>query len=441
MGITNIISFIKSFLFSNETRSKITFNILWRIGDKVIRLGMSLFVFTWIARFLGTEQFGMWSIAFAFITFFNALAALGVDDIASRDMVNEPARVSEILGSIFMMKIVGGGLVCLFAGVSILFVYPNEPVVHTLVLILAAGTIFQAFNAVDSFYVAVVQAKYSIIARNIAYLLVSFVMIILLITEKLTVSQIAFLTVFETLFAGILLIIFYQKVFDSVKKWRISIPYCKELLKQSWPLILSGFVVEIFLRIDQVMIGNLLGNSEAGIYYAAVRISEIWYFLPFILAKTVFPNLIETRKKDINLLKERYLKLFRMMNILTISCSLAITFCSGFIIRLLYGEAYSEAATILAIHIWAGVFSFIAMLGDTYYLIERLQRLYFFRMLFGACLNVALNFLLIPKFGIIGAAMGILITHFFVSYFIELLHKKTRILFLLKTKSFLFFLK
>ena len=441
MGITNIINTIKNFLFSNETRTKITVNVLWRFGDKIIRMGTNVFVWIWIARYLGTEQFGIWSYAFAYITFFNALAGLGLDNIVTKAIVDEPMRISEILGSAFTLKIAGGGLVCLIAGVSILFVSPGEPVVHLVVLILAVGTVFQAFNAIDSYYVAIVQAKYSIIARNIAFLLVSLLIIVLLLTARLTVFQLAFITIAEALLAGFLLVFFYQKSHTSVKKWSVSLPYCKELLKQSWPLILSGFVVEIFLRIDQIMIGNIMGNSEVGIYSAAVKISEIWYFLPFVVATSVYPNLIETRKQDIKLYYKRYLTLFRLMNMITISCALLITFCSGFIISILYKEAYSPAAPILAIHIWGGVFSFLAMIGDTFYIIEGMQRLFFKRMLCGAILNILLNFYLIPRYGGVGAAIGTLSTQFFVSYFIELFPKKTRILFLLKSKSFLFIYK
>jgi len=125
--------------------------------------------------------------------------------------------------------------------------------------------------------------------------------------------------------------------------------------------------------------------------------------------------------------------------VITISGALLITFCSGFIIKTFYGESYSDSAIILSIHIWTGVFFFLGMGGSRFYIIENLQRLHFRRTLLGAILNVVLNFLLIPRYGGVGAAIGILITQFFVSYFVELFSKETRIMFLLKSKSFLLF--
>lgn len=438
MNIQMIFKKIKDFFFSSTTRTKLTINVLWQIGDKFIRMGVGLLVVFWIARFLGTEQFGAFNYAIAYITLFGVLANLGLDDIVARDIVNEPQRLPEILGSSLALKFAGGGLICLVADISILFVSPYETVVRLLVIILSIGTVFQALNAIDFYYIAKVQSKYSVLAKNIAFLFVSIIKIVLLLFVCLTVIKLAILTVIETLLTGILLVSFYQKS-HSVKKLSISIPYCKKLLKQSWPLILSGITITLYTRIDQIMIGNMLGSSEVGIYSAALRISEIWFFLPVIISATVYPNLIETRKRDIKLYQQRHLTLFRLMNVITLPSALLITFCSRFIIEIFYGEAYSAAAPILAIHIWIGVFFFLGMAGSRFYIIENLQYLQFRRTLCGAILNIALNCILIPRYGGIGAAIGILITQFFVCYFVEFFSTKTRILFLLKSKSFLIF--
>jgi len=439
MFIQKIYKRSKDFFFSSTSRTKITVNVLWQVGDKFIRMGMGLIVLFWIGRFLGTEQFGAFNIALAYITLFGAFANLGLDDIAAKAIVNDPMRTSMILGSTFVLKFIGGVFVCLVASISILLVSPDKPVEQILVIILSVSVVFQALNTIDFYYVAKVQSRYSIIAKNIPFLLVSVIKIVLLLTARLTVVQLAVLTSFETLMAGLLLVFFYQKSHASVRKWKVSLPYCKELLKQSWPLIFSALVITIYTRIDQIMIGKMLGESEVGIYSAALRISEIWFFLPVIMAASIYPNLIETRKQDIQLYQKRHLTLFRLMNAITFSGALLITFCSEFIIKISWGESFIDAAPILSIHIWTGVFFFLGMGGSRFYIIENLQYLHFRRTLCGAILNIVLNFILIPRYGGVGAAIGILITQFFVSYFVELFSPKTRILFLLKSKSFLLF--
>lgn len=437
MSISHLPNQIRSFLFSSNTRAKITANVLWQIVDKITRLGAGLFIGLWVARYLGPEQYGIYNYAVAYVALFSAIAGLGLNNIVTKDIVNKPSHISEILGSSFILRFFGGGFLCLLAGISILFIRPGDSIIHILVLILSVASVFQAFNVIDFYYIAIIQSKYSIIAKNIAFFLVSIIKIILLVTNRLTIIQLACVLIIETLLAGLILVFLYGKSNMSVRKWRVSILYCKDLLKRSWPLLLSGITIMLYMRIDQIMLGNMLGDTEVGVYSAAVRISEIWYFLPMIMASSVYPNLIETKKLDTALYHKRYLLLFRLMNLITISGALLMTVFSGLIIKIFYGEAYALAAPILSIHIWAGVFTFLGVGGSNFYVIEGLQHLHFARTLCGAILSIGLNLWLIPHFGGIGAAVTTLFSQFLVSYLLEAVNMKTRVLFKLKTKSFL----
>jgi len=436
MKIFFLLSQARQMFFSTNTRAKITTNVLWQTGDRFLRLGVGLFIGVWVARYLGPAQFGIFSYAVAYVALFSAFATLGLDKIAAKDIVNDSACALEVLGSSFALRILGGIFLCLLASVSILFIRPSNQIVQVLVLLLSLGTVFQAINVIDFYYVAIVQFKYSIIAKNIAFLLVSLIKTVLLITNRLTLIQLAYLAIIEILLAGIFLTFFYWKSHGSIKKWRVSFFYCKKLLEQSWPLLLSGIAVMLYMRIDQIMLGNMLGDVEVGFFSAAVRISEMWYFLPMIMASSVYPNLIETRKNDTTLYQKRYLTVFRLMNVITFSGALFMTFFSGLIIRVLYGEAFMAAAPVLAIHIWTGVFVFLGVGGSNFYIIEGLQRLHFARTLSGAILSIGLNLWMIPYFGAVGAAMTTLFSQFVVSYLLDAFTKKTRVLFMLKTKSF-----
>jgi len=441
MNIFSLLSQAKQMFFLTTTRAKITANVLWQVGDRFLRLGVGLFVGVWVARYLGPAQFGIFNYAVAYVALFSALATLGLDSIAAKDIVNEPASIFEVLGSSFVLRTLGGIFLCLLASVSILFVRPEEYVVHIFIFLLSLGTVFQAINVIDFYYVAIVKFKYSIIAKNIAFLVITAMKVVLLITNRLTLIQLAYLAVIEILLSGIFLIFFYGKSHATIRKWRVSVSRCKKLLEQSWPLLLSGIAVMLYMRIDQIMLGNMIGDVEVGIFSAAVRISEIWYFLPMIMASSVYPNLIETRKKDVVLYQKRYLTVFRLMNVITFSGALLMTVFSGLIIRVLYGEAFMAAASILAIHIWTGVFTFLGVGGSNFYVIEGLQRLHFTRTLSGAILSIGLNFWMIPYFGAVGAAATTLFSQFVVSYLSDAFTKKTRVLFMLKTKSFFPFSK
>ena len=117
-----------------------------------------------------------------------------------------------------------------------------------------------------------------------------------------------------------------------------------ELLKESWPLLLSGISVMISMRVDQVMIGQYLNDRQVGLYSAAVKFSEIWYFVPVTIASSTYPALIESKKRDEALYYRRLQQLYDLVVSLGIVVALAMTFLSGPIISLLYGPAYALPA-------------------------------------------------------------------------------------------------
>ncbi|MDR0606484.1 MAG: flippase [Bacteroidales bacterium] len=423
-------------LFLSDTVKKITENVFWQTVDKIIRLVAGLFVGLWVARYFGVEMYGKLNYSIAYVSLFGAFATLGLDNIAIKNIVEEPQKIPQIIGSAIFLKILGGLILCIVASISILWIRPEDRVVHIIVFILSIGTIFQAFNAIDFYYYAKVQAKYSMISKNAAFLIVTGIKIYLLL-NRASLIQFAILGSLEILLSSLFLVISYIKSKELIKQWRVSRDYCTAILKQSWPLILSGFVIMVYMRIDQIMLGNMIGDDEVGIYSAAVRISEIWYFIPIIIANSVYPNLIKIKGSK-ELFEKRYLMLFRLMNCITIPVALIMTFSSNFVINLLYGEAYIASGTIFSIHIWAGIFVFLGVAAGGFYTIENLMILSFRRTLLGAIINVCLNFLLIPLFGGTGAAISTLFAQFTASYFVEIFSKKTRILFILKSKSFLF---
>jgi PST family polysaccharide transporter len=218
--------------------------------------------------------------------------------------------------------------------------------------------------------------------------------------------------------------------------WRFRFARAKILLKDSWPLILSGLAIMVYMRIDQLMLGQMLGDESVGIYSAAVRISEVWYFIPMAIAASVFPSIIETKKQDETIYYQRLQKLYDMMVMLALSLALLMTFLSDWVVILLFGTAYQKSGPVLAVHIWAGIFVFLGVASGKWFLIEGLQRYTFYKTLLGAVVNVGLNFLMIPKFGATGAAYATVISYAIAAMFSDLLQKETRPMFRMKLRAF-----
>jgi len=384
---------------------KIVANIGWLSLDKLLHMLVGLLVGVWIARYLGPDQFGLLSYAQAFVALFSALASLGLDGIVVRNIVRNPDIAGETLGTAFIMRMAAGLLTFCITMSVIYIMYPHDPLIRLLVGIIAAGTVFQAFDTIDLLFQARVSSRYTVYAKNAAFLAVSLLKVVLILKEASLVAF-ALAGLAEVVIGAAGMLLAYSVAGRSITGWRMNLKRGRELIGNSWPLILSGIVVMIYMRIDQIMLREMLGTEAVGIYSAATRISEIWYFFPTAIVSSVFPSIIQAKQVSEELYNRRLQKLFVLMAALAYAIAIPMTFMSGWVIDLLYGNKYFEAGPVLSIHIWASVFVFLQISTGSWFINENLQIQAFFRYLSGAILNVFLNLLLIPYYGVKGAAIS-----------------------------------
>lgn len=411
-------------------------NTGWLLADKVLRMGVGLFVGVWVARYLGPEQFGLWNFAIAFVALFGTFAALGMDSIVIRELVKNPKRQNELLGTAFILKLVGALIALILAIIAISIIRTSELLTLWLVVLSAAGFIFQSVNVIDFYFQAKVQSRYTVYATNASFVLITLAKVMLLISSAPLIAF-AWVGLGEIALTSFFLMVAYRVNHCNVREWCYSSSVARELLKYSWPLMLSGFAIMIYMRIDQIMIAQMLGDEQVGLFSAAVRISEVWYFIPLAIASSVFPAIIATKKQSEELYLLRLQKLFDLMAILALILAIPMTLLSDWVMVFLYGETYRDAGSVLAIHIWGGVFVFLGVASSQWFLTENLQNLAFYRTLFGAIINVCANVILIPMLGIAGAAASTLLSQSGASYFFDLFNKRTRSMFWMKTKSIL----
>jgi O-antigen/teichoic acid export membrane protein len=410
-------------------------NTSWLFAEKILRMVMGLFVGVWVARYLGAEKFGMLSYAQAFVGLFSAIATLGLNGIVIRELVKYPEKESELLGTAFILKLFGAVLTLFILYIAIQFT-SNDSLTNSLIFIIASATIFQAFNVIDFYFQAKVMSKYVVFANSVSLLLSSILKIVLILNQA-PLIYFAFIVLFDSIVLAIGYIYWYFKIKREffIKKINFSFDLAKSLLKDSWPLILSGIVISIYMKIDQVMIKEMLDSEAVGNYAVAVRLSEIWYFIPMVITLSLFPAIVNAKKISEELYYKRLQKLYDLMVWIAISIAIPITFLSDWIVNLLYGIQYSESADVLKVHIWAGVFVFLGVASGKWFLSENLQKLAFYRTLFGAIINIILNFIMIPKYGIIGASIATLISQMVASYLFNILNSITRNTFIMQTKT------
>jgi O-antigen/teichoic acid export membrane protein len=257
-----------------------------------------------------------------------------------------------------------------------------------------------------------------------------------LIWSEASLIWFAWVVIAENGIKGVVLALLYLKQRIPLLRWRFRLNQAKVLLKDSWPLILSGLVVMVYMRIDQVMIKMMLDDKAVGNYAAAVKLSEAWYFVPLAITQSLFPAILSAKKQSEKLYYERLQRLYGLMVWLAIAVALPTTFLSGWVVNLLYGQEYAQAGPVLALHVWAGVFVAIGVASGKWLLTENLIMLSFWRAFSGMALNVLLNFLWIPTYGIQGAAFATISSQSVAAYFFDFFNQKTKKTFWMKTKSF-----
>ena len=422
--------------FGSESFKKYFANTSWLLFEKIARLVLNFFVTVAVIRYLGPNEFGIYSYAISFYGLFVAFITLGMESISIRELIKHPEKRDEILGSVFYSQLLGAILAISLIALT-LFISNEDINTSFLILIISISSFFQTFSVVDYYFRSKINAKYSVYVLSTSVLIVALIKFTLIFLEApLLYFLIAYAC--EFLFNAIGYTFIYHSQKLKISRWNFDKKLALTLLKDSWPLILSGVVVSIYVKVDQVLIKNMLTSKDVGIYAAAVRLSESWYFIPIAISNALFPAIVNAKSIGSELYLSRLQKLYDLLAWIAIGISIPVSFLSVEIIQVLYGSKYLASAPILTIYIWAGVSVFLGVASSQYLVTENYTKVSFFRTLLGMITNVVLNLIFIPKFGIIGSAYATLISYTIATFSI-VFFKATSSQFVMMLKSILFF--
>lgn len=414
-------------------------NTSWLFGEKILRMGVGLFVSIWVARYLGPEQFGLFSYAQSFVGFFAVFITLGLDAVVVKELLGKKVEENILIGTTFVLKILGFFSMLFLVFFTTQFIKNNDAA-ELLIYIISLSVVFQSFNVIDFYFQAKVLSKYVVFANTISLFISSIVKIILILNEA-PLMAFAIVMIIDTFILALGLIYFYKKQNLLLSKWKFSTDTAKYLLKQSWPMILSGIAISLYMKIDQIMIANILNNVSVGYYAVAVKFSEMWLFITVALTNSLFPAIINAKKESEIKYKNRILNLYRLLVLISISISILIYIFADYIVLYTYGDEYKESIYLLQLYVWSIIFVFLNNGSWKWYLAENLQHIATIRLFIGAGVNIFLNLWWIEEYGLVGAVYATLVSYAIATYFGNLLSKKTRVNFKLQTKAILTFYK
>jgi O-antigen/teichoic acid export membrane protein len=420
----------------NKKFKKHRINFNWLFLEKILRVTSGLFVGILVARYLGPSDYGIFNYALAFLAFFSWLSHLGLMEILTRELTRNSDQYNELLGGAFSIKLTGALIGFLAISVIILIIKPEieDEIVRTLIFILSFTYIFLIFNIIESYFHSKLLSKYTAISKIIG-LVFSIIIKIYLIIEEYSLVYFAISNVIETLIFSVSILIFYKRDNKKIGDWICSKKTSKSLLKDSWPIMISVFLITIHLRVDQIMIEDMLTFADVGIYSVAVRLAESWYFLPGILVVTLLPYFVSLRESSKDLYIKNMVILFSYMFWLSVLIGVLTLLIGEQVIISLFGEQYVDSYGVLSINIWAGIFVAQGTVASIWQVAENLQIYRLYIQIIAVLLNISLNLILIDHIGINGAAFATLATLFFSTWIFGLFFKELRGITILMIKS------
>ena len=408
----------------NITLKNIFGNSMWQIGEKIITMIFSVFVTSIVARYLGTEDYGFVNYIISIVMLFTTFSTLGMEKITIKDIIEREESEERILGTSFYIRLIGGIVLIFISQITIYILDEKNMLAQLLGLIMGLCMIFRAYEVIEYYLQSQMKLKTISIIRFCSTFFVAILRILVVIFDWGIVGFTA-TYLFDAIIVAVLLKIWYKK--RKKLKFKFSLEYAKRILSKCWYVAISGLMVTLYMRIDQVMLGSMLDNkTENGIYSAAVRIAEIWYFVPTAIISAFQPAIVIKKKHSEEQYEKTMQRLYDIVAIVGIVFGILITLFGDIAVQILYGDEYKGATSILKISVWAGLFATLGTARSVWLVNENLQKYSLIYTSVGCVTNIVLNYFLIPKIGARGAAIATLIAQFVTNVLALVPFKKTR---------------
>lgn len=422
---------------NNIFKNKTVQNAKWMIIEQMVQMAISLVLGVITARYLGPGNYGIINYCSAYVAFFTSVCTLGLEGIIIKEMVNNRDEEGKIIGTGLVMRLTSSAVSIIAIMLILMVMDPGDTLILKVAFLQSLVLLFRAFDLIDFWFQSYLKSKYVSILKSISYFLVAAYKTYILVTGK-SVEWFAFSTSLDFLLIAVMITFAYFK--HGGQAFAFSFEMAKRLIKQSYHFILSGLIITVYTQMDKIMIRQMMGDeAQVGLYSAALTLCNYWVLIPTAIINSARPTIMQC-KKDGN--EELYLKrvkqLYAVLCWVGIAVSVVISVFSKLIIGIIYDEAYAASATTLQIAIWYTTFSTLGLARGIWLICEDKNKYVGRCVIWGAILNLILNYLLIPIWGIDGAAVATLVTQIFNSLIAPMLYKEIRVHTKIIAEAFLF---
>ncbi|MBR1548792.1 MAG: flippase [Prevotella sp.] len=419
----------------SETKDTIVRNLFWAVAGKIVNLLGGLLVGIIVARYLGPEQYGLMNYVISYVFLFQTFALFGLDSIEIREEAKGHIPYQTVIGTAFWLKAVFG--ICfIIIAVSTSWLMEANSYTTLLVAIYSLSIVLNSTIVIRNYFTSIVQNEYVVKAEISRTVIGIFIKLALLMTNaSLTLFVTAYM--FDFVLLGTGYIAAYRYKVGALREWHFDKECAKYLLHESFPLLLTNAAVIIYQRIDQVMIGNMIDKSSVGYFSVAARFTEVLIFLPMILAQTITPILVKARERNMEEYKSKAQQFMDISFWLSLAVSAVVSMLAYWLIRYTFGTAYLPAVAILQVMAFKAASVALSNTAGAMLITEGLQRYAILRDGFGCIVCVLLNYLLLPRYGIMAAAFVSIASNIAAGYLADAIVPAYRHLFVCQTKTLL----
>ena len=407
-------------------------NIAWLGVEKVLRMGFVFLALIFFARITSEEIFGEISFARSVLSIMATFSYLGLSSFLVKELIDRPGKSGEIVGTALGLKF-GVSLICVLVASTLAPTYFSSDYNALLFIIAILPITFYSADVFELYFQSNLGGK-SIAKPRLISVGVASTFLVMGWWFGLNPSWLLGCFVLESFVFFVSSFLLFKSNFKDRLSFNFSC--AKAFLLVASPLLISGFLAQANLKVDQIMIREILGASSVAEYAVCVNLLDPLSVIAVVLMNGLFPIIV---KKSLNGSDyEGFFQVQKLVSFLALLVSVIIVFGSELILNLLYGAKYMDSAQILRVHAFSAIFLFW---GQVYFKWIFIERLYYFTVVshgLGALVNIGMNLYLLPKMGPLGASFSTIISYFIAFSLILLAHPKTRALFGIQIKSLVF---
>jgi O-antigen/teichoic acid export membrane protein len=418
-------AFLARRLTGRATLQQALDNSAWLFVDQLVRMAAGLLVGVWIARYLGPEQYGWLNYAAAVIGTIGVLTSLGLNAVVVREIAREPAAAGVWMGAAFLLKSLGGAVGFLLC-VGAAWLQPAAmSATRPLIVIVGLGLFFQGLDIYDLFFQAKGTSRISAWVRIVACVLANLLKVGLILGNASLAALAATATV-ELAISGAGWIFAGRTTGHPLGSLRVERARVLTLLRESWPLALSGLALYVQAYADQLVIGIFLGGVELGEYSAALRLVAVFGFVPMVLQTVAAPEITRAKRDDERLYRRRLHNFYRLMFVMFVLTAVPLIIFGPWVVTRLFGASYVGAAALLPLLAFRLFFSNLGVARSVFITNEGLFHFALLTAIVGALVNLLFNVWWVPQWGARGAILASFVSFGVTTFGLEVFHPAAR---------------